>query len=112
MDTLSRLLDLARPQASLDLRCLLTGAFDIDHAPLEAGVAPFHLVLDGACVIETAAGRQLELRAGDFMLFPRGAAHRVRDLKRSAGDARVLLERLVVELSQDRAARRADSRDL
>jgi DNA polymerase-3 subunit delta len=34
------------------------------------------------------------------------------DLKRSAGDARVLLERLVVELSQDRAARRADSRDL
>jgi len=34
------------------------------------------------------------------------------DLKSSAGDARVLLERLVVELSQDRAARRADSRDL
>jgi AraC family transcriptional regulator, activator of mtrCDE len=85
MDTLSRLIDLARPQASLDLRCLLTGAFDIDHAPLGAGVAPFHLVLDGACVIETAAGQQLELRAGDFMLFPRGAAHRVRDLKRSAG---------------------------
>ncbi|HEX3379347.1 MAG TPA: AraC family transcriptional regulator [Paraburkholderia sp.] len=85
MDTLSRLIDLARPQASLDLRCLLSGAFDIDHAPLEAGVAPFHLVLDGACVIETAAGQQLELRAGDFMLFPRGAAHRVRDLKRSVG---------------------------
>ncbi|MGF6506503.1 hypothetical protein OKW26_002306 [Paraburkholderia sp. 32] len=73
MDTLSRLIDLARPQASLDLRCLLSGAFDIDHAPLEAGVAPFHLVLDGSCVIETAAGVPLELQAGDFMLFPRGA---------------------------------------
>ncbi|MGF6639021.1 cupin domain-containing protein [Paraburkholderia sp. 35.1] len=85
MDTLSRLIDLARPQASLDLRCLLSGAFDIDHAPLEAGVAPFHLVLDGSCVIETAAGEPLELRAGDFMLFPRGAAHRMRDVKRSAG---------------------------
>ncbi|MGF6661878.1 AraC family transcriptional activator of mtrCDE [Paraburkholderia atlantica] len=85
MDTLSRLIDLARPQASLDLRCLLSGAFDIDHAPLEGGVAPFHLVLDGSCVIETAAGGQLELQAGDFMLFPRGAAHRVRDVKRSAG---------------------------
>jgi AraC family transcriptional activator of mtrCDE len=85
MDTLSRLIDLARPQASLDLRCLLSGAFDIDHAPLEAGVAPFHLVLDGSCVIETAAGEQFELQAGDFMLFPRGAAHRVRDVKRSAG---------------------------
>ncbi|RZF29371.1 AraC family transcriptional regulator [Paraburkholderia sp. UYCP14C] len=85
MDTLSRLLDLARPQASLDLRCLLSGAFDIDHAPLEAGVAPFHLVLDGSCVIETAAGEPLKLQTGDFMLFPRGAAHRVRDAKRSAG---------------------------
>ncbi|ACD19808.1 cupin domain-containing protein [Paraburkholderia phytofirmans] len=84
MDTLSRLLDLARPQASLDLRCLLSGAFDIDHGPLEAGIAPFHLVLDGACVVETADGTQRELRTGDFMLFPRGAAHRVRDVQRSA----------------------------
>ncbi|MBC8747041.1 MULTISPECIES: cupin domain-containing protein [Paraburkholderia] len=91
MDTLSRLIDLARPQASLDLRCLLSGAFDIDHAPLEAGVAPFHLVLDGACVIETAAGESLDMQAGDFMLFPRGAAHRVRDVTRSAGGLPVTL---------------------
>jgi len=34
------------------------------------------------------------------------------DLKRSAGDPRVLLERLVVELCYARAARRADRRDL
>lgn len=87
MDTLSRLIDLARPQASLDLRCLLSGAFDIDHGPEEAGIAPFHLVLDGACVVETADGAQHALRAGDFMLFPRGAAHRVRDVQRSAATA-------------------------
>ncbi|MFM0054413.1 AraC family transcriptional regulator [Paraburkholderia phytofirmans] len=87
MDTLSRLIDLARPQATLDLRCLLSGAFDIDHDALEAGIAPFHLVLDGACVVETADGAQRELRAGDFMLFPRGAAHRVRDVQRSAATA-------------------------
>jgi AraC family transcriptional activator of mtrCDE len=87
MDTLSRLIDLARPQASLDLRCLLSGAFDIDHAPMEAGVAPFHLVLGGACLIETPDGARLSLQAGDFMLFPRGAAHRVRDVQRSAGGA-------------------------
>ncbi len=84
MDTLSRLIDLARPQASLDLRCLLAGGFDIDHAPMEAGIAPFHLVLDGACVVETASGAQVALQAGDFMLFPRGAAHRVRDTGRAA----------------------------
>ncbi|PRY08806.1 AraC family transcriptional regulator [Paraburkholderia sp. BL25I1N1] len=87
MDTLSRLIDLARPQASLDLRCLLSGAFDIDHGQLEAGIAPFHLVLDGACVVETADGAQRELRTGDFMLFPRGAAHRVRDVQRSNATA-------------------------
>lgn len=82
MDTLSRLIDVARPQASLDLRCLLSGAFDVDHAPMEAGIAPFHLVLDGACVIEIAGGARVALNAGDFMLFPRGAAHRVRDTGR------------------------------
>jgi AraC family transcriptional activator of mtrCDE len=91
MDTLSRLIDLARPQATLDLRCLLSGAFDIDHDALEAGIAPFHLVLDGACVVETADGAQRELRAGDFMLFPRGAAHRVRDVQRSAATAPLTL---------------------
>ena len=91
MDTLSRLIDLARPQASLDLRCLFSGGFDIDHAPLEAGIAPFHLVLGGACLIETADGAQVPLQAGDFMLFPRGAAHRVRDVKRSGSGAPVTL---------------------
>ncbi|MBW9102265.1 AraC family transcriptional regulator [Paraburkholderia phenoliruptrix] len=87
MDTLSRLLDLARPQASLDLRCLLSGAFDVDHAPMEAGIAPFHLVLEGECVIETADGGPVPLRAGDFVLFPRGTAHRVRDTKRGTSTA-------------------------
>jgi AraC family transcriptional activator of mtrCDE len=91
MDTLSRLIDLARPQASLDLRCLLSGAFDIDHDPMEAGIAPFHLVLDGACIVETADGAQHALSAGDFMLFPRGAAHRVRDVKRQAATAPLTL---------------------
>ncbi|WP_345816259.1 AraC family transcriptional regulator [Paraburkholderia sp. PREW-6R] len=87
MDTLSRLIDLARPQARLDLRCLLSGGFDIDHAPMEAGIAPFHLVLGGACVVDTAAGVQVPLRAGDFVLFPRGAAHRIRDVACSPATA-------------------------
>ncbi|NPT43546.1 helix-turn-helix domain-containing protein [Paraburkholderia sp. 1N] len=91
MDMLSRLIDLARLQASLDLRCLLTGGFEIDHAPMEAGIAPFHLVLSGACVVETAGGAQIALHAGDFMLFPRGAAHRVRDTGCAAAAAPLTL---------------------
>lgn len=91
MDMLSRLIDLARPQASLDLRCLLSGGFDIDHAPMETGIAPFHLVLGGACLIETTGGGEVALRAGDFVLFPHGAAHRVRNVARSSATAPLTL---------------------
>ncbi|MBN3847830.1 AraC family transcriptional regulator [Paraburkholderia sp. Ac-20342] len=112
MDTLSRLIDLARPQASLDLRCMLSGAFDIDHAPMEAGIAPFHLVLGGACAIDTAGGA-VELQAGDFVLFPRGAAHRVRDLGRSAGAAPLALghDGMLPVRRNDRAAAARESGD-
>ncbi|MCX4161480.1 MULTISPECIES: AraC family transcriptional regulator [Paraburkholderia] len=80
MDTLSRLIDLARPQASLDLRCLFAGPFVVEHEPEAPGIAPFHLVLDGECVVETAQNRApLHLRRGDFLLFARGGAHRLRD---------------------------------
>lgn len=115
MDTLSRLIDLARPQASLDLRCLLTGGFDIDHAPMEAGIAPFHLVLDGACVVETAGGGQVALHAGDFMLFPRGAAHRVRDVERTAVTAPLTLSddgMLPLRRNDERNDDRDDGADL
>jgi AraC family transcriptional activator of mtrCDE len=111
MDTLSRLIDIARPQASLDLRCLLSGGFDVDHAPVEAGIAPFHLVLDGACVIETASGACVGLHAGDFMLFPRGAAHRVRDVGRGAVTAPLTWSHdgmLPVRRNDDRVEAHAD----
>ncbi|MCW3481912.1 AraC family transcriptional regulator [Neisseriaceae bacterium JH1-16] len=80
MDALSRLIQLARPESRLDLRCLFEGAFSVDHAQQQDDLeASFHLLLEGECVIETADGRRLTLRAGDFVLFPSGAAHRIRD---------------------------------
>lgn len=74
MDILTHLIEMARPQASVDLRCQMSGAFRIPHEQVRDGVAPFHLVLAGSCQIETPAGR-LSLQAGDFLLFPRGGAH-------------------------------------
>ena len=79
MDALNRLIQLARPQASLELRCLLEGAFAIDHDPVQEGIVSFHLVLDGSCMIETAHSKSLMLQAGDFVLFPKGGAHRIRN---------------------------------
>lgn len=78
MDALSRLIQLARLQGSLDLRCQFAGAFAVDHAPAAPGMALFHLVLDGQCIVEPAGEAPLTLAAGDLVLFPRGAAHWIR----------------------------------
>jgi AraC family transcriptional regulator, activator of mtrCDE len=77
MDALTRLIQMADPQAGLDLRCRLSGASEIPHAAAPSGIAPFHLVLAGSCRIETN-GVWLNARAGDFILFPRGGAHLIR----------------------------------
>lgn len=78
MDALSRLIQLAHLQGSLDLRCQFAGAFAVDHAPAAPGVALFHLVLEGQCTVEPAGEAALSLAAGDLVLFPRGAAHWIR----------------------------------
>ena len=78
MDALSQFIQLTRPQASLDLRCLFQGPFSIPHDPEPEGQVIFHLVLAGTCLVETG-GRTLTLHEGDFILFPRGHAHTIHD---------------------------------
>ena len=78
MDALSQFIQLTRPQASLDLRCLFQGRFSIPHDPEPNGQVLFHLVLSGNCLVDTG-GRTLTLREGDFILFPRGGAHIIHD---------------------------------
>jgi AraC family transcriptional activator of mtrCDE len=78
MDALTRMIQMTRPQAGLDLRCQLSGSFEIPHEPAPRGTAPFHLILAGSCHIATDKG-VLAARAGDFILFPRGGAHVIRE---------------------------------
>jgi len=78
MDALSQFIQLTRPQASLDLRCLFQGPFSIPHDPEPNGQVPFHLVLSGRCLVDTG-GRTLSLHEGDFILFPHGEAHTIHD---------------------------------
>ena len=78
MDALTRLMQMARPQAGLDLRCRLSGSYEIPHEVTPDGVSPFHLVLAGRCRIEVD-GVALTACAGDFILFPRGGAHVIRN---------------------------------
>ena len=79
MDALSRLIQLAQLQGSLDVRCQFAGGFAVDHDQSAPGEALFHLVLDGGCAIEPAGEATVVLDAGDLVIFPRGAAHRIRD---------------------------------
>lgn len=83
LDSLTHLIQLARPQVSLDVRCRLAGSFLIDHAPSEAGIASFHIVLEGSCVIASATGGNITANAGDFILFPQGEAHRITDVRKN-----------------------------
>ena len=89
MDVLSRLIELARLQPTLDIRCRLQGAFHIDHEPVAAGMLPFHLILGGDCLIRLGSGREITLRSGDFLLLPRGDAHTIVGL-RPRGEAQPL----------------------
>ena len=76
MDPLSRLVGLARPEGSVDVRCLLAGRFALDNPASGPGEVPFHILLAGQCAVEVA-GRTVQLHAGDVLLLPRGSAHRV-----------------------------------
>jgi AraC family transcriptional activator of mtrCDE len=77
MDTVSRLIRLARTEGSVDVRCLLAGQIVRDHPVSRPRMAPFHLLLRGRCTVEYD-GRMIQMRAGDVVLFPRGGPHKVR----------------------------------
>ena len=78
MDALSRLIQLAQLQGSLDVRCQFAGGFAVDHAESPRGEALFHLVLDGGCAIDPAGEAAIVLEAGDLVIVHRGAEHRIR----------------------------------
>ncbi|MFF7209459.1 AraC family transcriptional regulator [Streptomyces sp. NPDC008238] len=76
MDTLSRVVHLARLRGSVDIRCLIAGSHTMDNPAGGTGSSPFHLLLEGECTLELP-DRSIDLRAGDMVLLPHGTAHRV-----------------------------------
>ncbi|WP_144635992.1 AraC family transcriptional regulator [Bordetella genomosp. 13] len=78
MTALDRLISLAGIRGTLDLRCQLGGAWRLDHPPLAAGRAGFHILLQGECVLEMPGAPDMRVAAGQFLLLPRGDAHVLR----------------------------------
>ncbi|MCE7001570.1 AraC family transcriptional regulator [Kibdelosporangium philippinense] len=77
MDTVSRLIGLARLAASVDKRCLLGRTTVMDVPDAGDGEAWFHVLLDGECTVDLPSG-QLALKAGEALVVPNGERHRVR----------------------------------
>jgi AraC-like DNA-binding protein len=67
---------MARLEARLDKRCLLSGSTRMDVAAHGAKEAPFHVLLEGTCQLEVGP-KLLTLHAGDVVVIPRGGPHRV-----------------------------------
>src|SRR4051812_14519020 len=79
MDALTRVLELAKVQGALDLRCQLAGGFSLDHVDAAPGEAPFHLVLAGSAAMELPGRDTVLMEAGDLLVLPKGTRHRVHD---------------------------------
>jgi AraC family transcriptional activator of mtrCDE len=92
MDALDKLIQLANLSGALDLRCLLSGPLELDHAPAPAGEAVYHVVLDGACTVLRQGHAPLELAAGDLFFLPRGDAHVLSIKARAPGAAKAEME--------------------
>lgn len=77
MDALSRLLSLYPLRTALDIQCHFGAPWVLDEAAAPRGIAPYHLVTAGAATLDCGNQRGVPLQAGDVIVFPRGAAHRI-----------------------------------
>jgi AraC family transcriptional activator of mtrCDE len=75
MEALDRLIQLSRLQGALDLRCLLSGEWTLDHPPAPPSEAVYHVVLAGSCLLKFRGQADVRLETGDIVMLPRGDAH-------------------------------------
>ena len=75
MDSLSRLLALYPMRTALDVHCHFGAPFLLHQQAVEAGVAPYHLILQGQARLAMPGSEELLLQAGDIVVFPHGSAH-------------------------------------
>ena len=76
MDEISRLLRMARLDASLDRRCRLGGSTRMEVASEGPRAVPFHVLLEGQCTLEVG-GELYPMSAGDVVVIPSNAGHRI-----------------------------------
>jgi AraC family transcriptional activator of mtrCDE len=79
-DWLSSLLNMVTVTGQLDYRCAYGAPWRVEYEPSASEVIPYHVILKGHAVLEDETGKALrEVRAGDVVLLPHGAAHVLHD---------------------------------
>lgn len=74
MDLLSEVLSDLRMQSTLYAHFECGAPWSVEYGALPG----FHVVTEGSCLLERPGAEPLTLAAGDFVVLPRGAAHRLR----------------------------------
>lgn len=77
MGALSQLLALYPVRTALDVRCQFGAPWVLDHHGTGPGIAPYHLIASGECLLEVGSEKEIALGAGDIILFPMGTPHRL-----------------------------------
>jgi AraC family transcriptional activator of mtrCDE len=78
---------LLRVKPEIQAVCHFGEQWRSDHGPEAVGWAPFHIVVEGECLLE-ADGRTTLLRKGDVVLLPHGGPHALHAASRAGGDRR------------------------
>ncbi|CAB3749848.1 AraC family transcriptional regulator [Paraburkholderia humisilvae] len=79
MDLLSRFLSLTPVNGRIDERCRFGSPWVVEVGSAGVQEIPYHVLLAGEAVLEDGNGPPRTLTAGDVILFPTGAAHRIHD---------------------------------
>ncbi|MBR8460427.1 AraC family transcriptional regulator [Burkholderia dolosa] len=80
IDWLSQLLQMITITGQVEVRCTYGAPWQVAWARSAADEIPYHIVLEGRAVLEdTGTGAIRELRSGDIVLLPHGAAHVLHD---------------------------------
>lgn len=77
MDTLSLLLTFYPVKTQLDTRCYFSAPWEFRKETSERGVAPYHFVAKGTAWVDVGDKNAIPLDAGDIVVFPKGATHRI-----------------------------------
>jgi AraC family transcriptional regulator, activator of mtrCDE len=89
-DIFRELAPLLRVRPELQQICLFGSQWVSEHKPEPKGWAPFHIVTQGACLLDAADRVGVLLKAGDVAVLPHGGAHTVRALPTASGPSAVI----------------------